>query len=149
MQGQGTIFLGGPPLVKAATGEEVTAEQLGGAEVHTRTSGVADHLATNDAHALGLARRIVANLNTRKQISLEIQPTREPAYDPAEIYGLVPADLRKPYDSRELLARIFDASEFDEFKALYGTTLVCGFGGSTAIRLALSPTTAFFSRNRR
>ena len=128
VQGQGTIFLGGPPLVKAATGEEVTAEQLGGAEVHTRTSGVADHLATNDAHALGLARRIVANLNTRKQIPFEVQPTREPAYDPAEIYGLVPADLRKPYDSRELLARILDASEFDEFKALYGTTLVCGFG---------------------
>ncbi len=128
VQGQGTIFLGGPPLVKAATGEEVTAEELGGAEVHTRTSGVADHLAANDAHALGLARRIVANLNQRKRIELELQPTREPAYDPAEIYGLIPADLRKPYDSRELLARILDASEFDEFKALYGSTLICGFG---------------------
>jgi 3-methylcrotonyl-CoA carboxylase beta subunit len=115
-------------LVKAATGEEVTAEELGGAEVHTRTSGVADHLAANDAHALGLARRMVANLNQRKRIELELQPTREPAYDPAEIYGLIPADLRKPYDSRELLARILDASEFDEFKALYGSTLICGFG---------------------
>jgi 3-methylcrotonyl-CoA carboxylase beta subunit len=128
VQGQGTIFLGGPPLVKAATGEEVTAEELGGAEVHTRVSGVADHLATNDAHALGLARQIIANLNISKQIGVDLRPTRDPAYDPAEILGLIPSDPRKPYDSRELLARILDESEFDEFKALYGTTLICGFG---------------------
>ncbi len=128
VEGQGTIFLGGPPLVKAATGEEVSAEELGGAEVHTRISGVADHLASDDAHALGLTRRIVANLNTRKALELDIQSAREPAYDPAELYGLIPADPRKPYDSRELLARILDGSEFDEFKALYGTTLICGFG---------------------
>jgi 3-methylcrotonyl-CoA carboxylase beta subunit len=128
VKGQGTIFLGGPPLVKAATGEEVTAEELGGAEVHTKTSGVADHLAADDAHALGLTRRIVANLNQLKEIRLELQPARDPAYDPAEIYGLIPADPRKPYDIREVLARILDGSELDEFKSLYGTTLVCGFG---------------------
>jgi 3-methylcrotonyl-CoA carboxylase beta subunit len=128
VKGQGTIFLGGPPLVKAATGEEVTAEDLGGAEVHTKTSGVADHLAMDDAHALGLARRIVANLNQRKEIQLDLQPPRDPAYDPAEIHGLIPADPRKPYDIREVLARILDGSELDEFKSLYGTTLVCGFG---------------------
>ncbi|HEX6103522.1 MAG TPA: carboxyl transferase domain-containing protein, partial [Alphaproteobacteria bacterium] len=128
VKGQGTIFLGGPPLVKAATGEEVSAEDLGGAEVHTRTSGVADHLAVDDAHALGLARRIVANLNRRKEIQLDLQPPRDPAYDPAEIHGLIPADPRKPYDIREVLARILDGSELDEFKSLYGTTLVCGFG---------------------
>jgi 3-methylcrotonyl-CoA carboxylase beta subunit len=114
--------------VKAATGEEVTAEDLGGAEVHTKTSGVADHLAMDDAHALGLARRIVANLNQRKEIQLDLQPPRDPAYDPAEIHGLIPADPRKPYDIREVLARILDGSELDEFKSLYGTTLVCGFG---------------------
>jgi 3-methylcrotonyl-CoA carboxylase beta subunit len=128
VKGQGTIFLGGPPLVKAATGEEVSAEDLGGAEVHTRTSGVADHLAMDDAHALGLARRIVANLNQRKEIQLELHPPCDPAYDPAEICGLVPADPRKPYDVREVLARLLDGSELDEFKSLYGTTLVCGFG---------------------
>ncbi len=128
VKGQGTIFLGGPPLVKAATGEEVTAEELGGAEVHTRTSGVADHLATDDAHALGLARRIIGNLNYHKEISLDLQSSCEPAYDPTEIHGLIPADPRKPYDVREVLARLLDASEFDEFKSLYGTTLVCGFG---------------------
>jgi 3-methylcrotonyl-CoA carboxylase beta subunit len=128
VKGQGTIFLGGPPLVKAATGEEVSAEELGGAEVHTRTSGVADHLAMDDAHALGLARRIVANLNQRKEIRLDLQTPRDPAYDPAEIHGLIPADPRKPYDIREVLARILDGSELDEFKSLYGTTLVCGFG---------------------
>ena len=128
VKGQGTIFLGGPPLVKAATGEEVSAEDLGGAEVHTRTSGVADHLAMDDAHALGLARRIVANLNQRKEIRLDLQPPRDPAYDPTEIYGLIPADPRKPYDIREVLARILDGSELDEFKSLYGATLVCGFG---------------------
>jgi 3-methylcrotonyl-CoA carboxylase beta subunit len=124
---QGTIFLGGPPLVKAATGEVVSAEELGGAEVHARTSGVADHYAESDAHALGLARRIVANLNSAKPVRLEIAPPREPAYDPAELYGIVPTDLREPYEVREVIARLVDGSEFDEFKQLYGTTLVTGF----------------------
>ncbi len=124
---QGTIFLGGPPLVKAATGEEVSAEELGGADVHSRVSGVTDHYALNDAHALGLARTAITHLNGRKQIDLDIREPREPCYDPAEIYGIVPDDTRKPYDVREIIARIVDGSEFDEFKALYGTTLVCGF----------------------
>jgi len=124
---QGTIFLGGPPLVKAATGEEVTAEDLGGADVHSRVSGVTDHLALNDAHALGLARRSVANLNGTKKVDLDIREPRPPLYTPEELYGVVPDDTRKPYDARELIARIVDGSEFDEFKALYGTTLVCGF----------------------
>ncbi len=124
---QGTIFLGGPPLVKAATGEVVSAEDLGGAEVHTRTSGVADHYAENDTHALAIARRIVANLNHRKPSGLDVATPCEPHYDPAELYGLVPRDLRKPYDVREVIARLVDASEMDEFKALYGQTLVCGF----------------------
>ncbi|MGF1594637.1 MAG: carboxyl transferase domain-containing protein [Kiloniellaceae bacterium] len=124
---QGTIFLGGPPLVKAATGEVVTAEELGGAEVHTRTSGVADHYAENDTHALAIARRIVASLNRAKPASLEVRQPRDPNYDPAELYGLIPRDLRQPYDVREVIARLVDASEFDEFKALYGQTLVCGF----------------------
>ncbi len=124
---QGTIFLGGPPLVKAATGEVVSAEELGGAEVHSRTSGVADHYAHDDAHALAIVRRIVANLNIVKQPALDLQPSRDPGYDPAEIYGIVPADPRKPYDVREVIARIVDGSEFDEFKRLYGATLVCGF----------------------
>ncbi|MCC5858265.1 MAG: methylcrotonoyl-CoA carboxylase [Ectothiorhodospiraceae bacterium] len=124
---QGTIFLGGPPLVKAATGEVVSAEDLGGADVHSRVSGVTDHFALNDAHALGLARRSVANLNGSKRVDLDIRPPRPPLYDPAEIYGVVPTDSRIPYDVREVIARIVDGSEFDEFKALYGTTLVCGF----------------------
>jgi 3-methylcrotonyl-CoA carboxylase beta subunit len=124
---QGTIFLGGPPLVKAATGEVVTAEDLGGGDVHTRLSGVADHLASNDAHALALARRAVANLNRKKPDSLEMQRPEEPLYDPEEILGVVPADLRTPYDIREVIARITDGSRFDEFKARYGTTLVTGF----------------------
>src|SRR5690625_1429558 len=124
---QGTIFLAGPPLVRAATGEVVSAEDLGGADVHSRISGVTDHYALNDAHALGLARKAVANLNTRKQIDLDLREPRPPAYDPAEIHGVVPADTRQPYDVREVIARIVDGSEFDEFKALYGTTLVCGF----------------------
>ncbi|WP_193371550.1 carboxyl transferase domain-containing protein [Pelagibius marinus] len=124
---QGTIFLGGPPLVKAATGEVVSAEDLGGAEVHTRTSGVADHYAENDTHALAIARRIVANLNYRKPAALDAAVPAEPHYDPAELYGLVPRDLRKPYDVREVIARLVDGSEMDEFKALYGQTLVCGF----------------------
>ena len=124
---QGTIFLGGPPLVKAATGEEVSAEELGGADVHTRISGVADHFAHDDDHALALARRIVGTLNQTKRPPLEIRTPAEPKYDPEEIYGLVPDDLRQPYDVREVIARIVDGSELDEFKARYGTTLVTGF----------------------
>ena len=124
---QGTIFLGGPPLVKAATGEEVTAEELGGADVHSRQSGVTDYYAANDAHALGIARRIVGNLNRVKRPYLELRPPREPLYPADELYGIVPADPRTPYDVRDVIARIVDGSEFDEFKALYGTTLICGF----------------------
>jgi len=127
VKGQGTIFLGGPPLVKAATGEVVSAEELGGAELHARTSGVADHLAQDDADALGMARRIVGNLNRPKHPALETADVREPLYDAKEIYGIVPADTRKPYDVREIIARIVDGSEFDEFKPLYGPTLVTGF----------------------
>ena len=124
---QGTIFLGGPPLVKAATGEEVTPEELGGADVHSRTSGVTDHYALNDRHALAIARRIVANLNRTKQAGVAIQPPRPPAYDPKELYGVLPKDVRIPYDVHEVIARIVDGSEFDEFKKLYGASLVCGF----------------------
>jgi 3-methylcrotonyl-CoA carboxylase beta subunit len=124
---QGTIFLAGPPLVKAATGEVVSAEDLGGGDVHTRLSGVADYLATDDAHALALARRAVANLNLIKPCQLDLAPIEAPLYDPEEILGVVPADLRTPYDIREVIARIVDGSRFDEFKARYGTTLVCGF----------------------
>ena len=127
VKGEGTIFLAGPPLVKAATGEVVTAEELGGADVHARTSGVADHYAENDTHALGLARRIVGNFNRVKQPQLALRDPVEPVYDPEELCGVVPKDLRRHYDAREIIARIVDASEFDEFKALYGTTLVCGF----------------------
>ena len=124
---QGTIFLGGPPLVKAATGEVVSAEDLGGADVHSRESGVTDHYAHDDAHALALARRIVANLNRRKRSSSTSQPPEDPLYPAAEIYGLVPPDLKRPFDVREVIARIVDGSRFDEFKALYGPTLVTGF----------------------
>jgi 3-methylcrotonyl-CoA carboxylase beta subunit len=124
---QGTIFLGGPPLVKAATGEIVTPEELGGADLHTRISGVADHLAQNDEHALAIVRRIVRNLNLRKQASLELREPAEPRYPADELYGVIPADPRKPYDVRELLARILDGSELDEFKHNYGTTIVTGF----------------------
>jgi 3-methylcrotonyl-CoA carboxylase beta subunit len=127
VKGQGTIFLGGPPLVKAATGEIVTAEDLGGADVHTRISGVADHFAENDAHALGIARRIVATLNTTKHPGVTLREPRPPQHNPEELYGIIPADRRRPYDVREIIARIVDASEFDEFKKLYGTTLVTGF----------------------
>lgn len=123
---QGTIFLGGPPLVKAATGEIVTVEDLGGADVHTRLSGVADHLAENDAHALAITRRIVANLN-RIQSAIQLNGGEEPIYDAEEIYGIVPLDTRKPYEVREIIARIVDGSRFDEFKARYGMTLVTGF----------------------
>ncbi|MEJ8475771.1 carboxyl transferase domain-containing protein [Roseibium algae] len=127
VKNQGTIFLAGPPLVKAATGEEVSAEDLGGGDVHTRLSGVADHLARDDAHALALARRSISNLNRTKQTGLAIQASEEPLYDPDEILGVVPADLKTPYDIREVIARTVDGSRFDEFKARYGTTLVCGF----------------------
>src|SRR5579859_5264111 len=127
VKGQGTIFLAGPPLVKAATGEIVTPEELGGAEVHTRVSGVADHYALNDAHALSLVRRIVANLNYRKQVDLDVREPREPLYPAEEMYGVIPADHRKPYDVRELIARMVDGSELDEFKQNYGTTLISGF----------------------
>jgi 3-methylcrotonyl-CoA carboxylase beta subunit len=124
---QGTIFLAGPPLVKAATGEIVSAEELGGADVHTRISGVADHYALNDHHALAIARRIVGNLNRTKHVALELAPSREPLYPADELYGVIPADIRKPYDVREVIARIVDGSELDEFKARYGATLVTGF----------------------
>ena len=124
---QGTIFLGGPPLVKAATGEVVSAEDLGGGDVHTRISGVADHLAENDEHALSIARRIVGGLNRPKRIDLELADPREPELDPAEIYGIVPTDSREPFEMRELIARIVDGSVLDEFKPRYGTTLITGF----------------------
>jgi 3-methylcrotonyl-CoA carboxylase beta subunit len=124
---QGTIFLGGPPLVKAATGEVVSAEELGGGDVHTRLSGVADHLAESDTHALALARQAVAGLNWRKAPEMATVPPRAPSFDANELHGVIPIDTRKPYDVREIIARIVDASEFDEFKARYGSTLVCGF----------------------
>lgn len=124
---QGTIFLGGPPLVKAATGEEVSAEDLGGADVHCRTSGVTDHYAINDEDAIAITRNIIAHLNTTQKTFLETRPVEEPAFDPAEIYGVIQKDIRKPYDVREVIARIADGSRFHEFKALYGTTVVCGF----------------------
>jgi acetyl-CoA carboxylase carboxyltransferase component len=129
VKGTGTIFLGGPPLVKAATGEEVSAEELGGADVHARVSGVADHYAVSDEHALALAREIVANLGRRKpEPPWEIESPEEPLYDPAELYDIVPEDYAKGYDVHEVIARIVDGSRFHEFKALYGETLVCGFG---------------------
>jgi len=127
VKNQGTIFLGGPPLVKAAIGEVVSAEDLGGGDVHTRLSGVADHLATNDAHALALARRILATTNYRKPAQLDPRTPREPLADPRELYGVIPTDTRKPYDVREVIARLVDGSEFDEWKARFGTTLVTGF----------------------
>ncbi|SOY46766.1 putative Methylcrotonoyl-CoA carboxylase [Cupriavidus taiwanensis] len=127
VKNQGTIFLGGPPLVKAATGEEVSAEDLGGADVHTRLSGVADYFAQNDHHALSLARNIVQHLNRRKPDQIRLHAPVEPLYPVEELYGVIPTDTRKPYDVREVIARLVDGSEFDEFKARYGTTLVCGF----------------------
>ncbi len=127
VKNQGTIFLGGPPLVRAATGERVSAEELGGADLHSRVSGVTDYYAQNDYHALGMARRIVARLNKQKSVWCEVKEPRPPAYDPEELYGVVPPDWKKPYDVREVIARIVDGSELDEFKPLYGTTLVCGF----------------------
>ena len=127
VRNQGTIFLGGPPLVKAATGEVVSAEDLGGGDVHTRISGVADYLAENDRHALGLARNIVSNLNRKKDVDVTLTEVEEPVYAAEELYGIVPTDTRKPYDVREIIARIVDGSKFDEFKARFGTTLICGF----------------------
>jgi 3-methylcrotonyl-CoA carboxylase beta subunit len=124
---QGTIFLAGPPLVKAATGEVVSAEDLGGADIHCRTSGVADHYAQNDHNALGIAQTIIGNLNRVKPVAVNIQPVVEPAYDSQEVYGVIPKDARQPFDIREVIARVVDGSNLDEFKALYGTTLVCGF----------------------
>jgi acetyl-CoA carboxylase carboxyltransferase component len=128
VRGNGTIFLGGPPLVKAATGEEVTAEELGGADVHSRKSGVTDHYALNDEHALAMVREIVANLNRRKDYPWEVTEPEEPKADPRDLYGIVPRDPRKGFDVREVIARLVDGSRFHEFKALYGDTLVCGFG---------------------
>ena len=127
VKNQGTIFLGGPPLVKAATGEVVSAEDLGGGDVHTRLSGVVDHLAQDDHHALSIARNIVGHLNRSKPASLTLRKSVEPKYDTRDIYGVIPTDTRKPYDVREVIARIVDGSEFDEFKARFGSTLVCGF----------------------
>ena len=127
VKNQGTIFLGGPPLVKAATGEVVSAEDLGGSDVHTRISGVVDHLAENDAHALAIARRIIKDLNWKKTPPVTLTEPVEPRYPAEELYGVIPTDTKKPFDVREIIARIVDDSDFDEFKARYGTTLVCGF----------------------
>lgn len=124
---QGTIFLAGPPLVKAATGEVISAEDLGGGDLHARRSGVVDHLATDDAHALAIVRDIMATLNRPKAVDVDLAPPRPPLFDPAELYGIVPQDVRAPYDVHEVIARIVDGSELHEFKPLYGTTLVCGF----------------------
>ncbi|HKV44981.1 MAG TPA: carboxyl transferase domain-containing protein [bacterium] len=127
VRGTGTIFLGGPPLVKAATGEEVSAEDLGGADVHTKRSGVADHYAEDDAHAIAILREIVATLNRVKRIPLDLAPSEDPRYDPREIYGILPQDLRRQFDAREIVARLVDGSRFQEFRARYGPTLVAGF----------------------
>ena len=124
---QGTIFLGGPPLVKAATGEVVSAEELGGADVHSRISGVTDHYASDDEHALAMAREVVSTLNRVKNPDIATREPREPLYPASDLYGIVPHDARKPFDIREVIARLVDGSEFDEFKQLYGTTLICGF----------------------
>jgi 3-methylcrotonyl-CoA carboxylase beta subunit len=137
VKGQGTIFLAGPPLVKAATGEVVSAEGLGGADVHARKSGVADHMAADDAHALALARRIVANLNTKKSVDIPLLATREPKFSADELDGIVPSDLRKQIDAREIIARLVDGSDFDEFKALYGTTLITGFAHLSGIPVGI------------
>ncbi|HEX6062040.1 MAG TPA: carboxyl transferase domain-containing protein [Candidatus Limnocylindria bacterium] len=138
VKGQGTIFLGGPPLVKAATGEDVTAEDLGGAEVHARKSGVVDHYALDDAHALSLAREIVSNLGPQElRWGDDVAAPEPPAHDPADLYAIVPADTRTPYDVHEVIARLVDGSKFTEFKALYGETLVCGFGRIMGFRVGI------------
>jgi len=138
VKGQGTIFLGGPPLVKAATGEDVTAEDLGGADVHARKSGVVDHYALDDAHALSLAREIVSNLGPQERLwGDDVAAPEAPAHDPADLYAIVPADTRTPYDVHEVIARLVDGSKFTEFKALYGETLVCGFGRIMGFRVGI------------
>jgi len=134
---QGTIFLGGPPLVKAATGEVVSAEDLGGADVHARQSGIADHYATDDTHALAIVRRIVGTLNTRKAIDIDVAAPAEPKHDIADLEAIVPTDLKQQYDIREVIARLVDGSEFDEFKRLYGTTLVTGFARLAGIPVGI------------
>ena len=139
VRGQGTIFLGGPPLVKAATGEIITAEELGGADTHGRKSGVVDHVADNDEHALVIVRSIVARLNQKKPDTVVLREAEAPRLDPADLYGIVPTDVRQPYEVREIIGRLVDGSAFDEFKQLYGTTLVCGFAhiwGQPVARLA-------------
>jgi 3-methylcrotonyl-CoA carboxylase beta subunit len=138
VKGQGTIFLGGPPLVKAATGENVTAEDLGGADVHARKSGVVDHYALDDAHAIALGREIVGNLGPQKiHWGDDVTPPEAPAHDPADLYAIVPPDPRTPYDVHEVIARLVDGSKFTEFKALYGETLVCGFGRIMGFRVGI------------
>ncbi len=137
VKGTGTIFLAGPPLVKAATGEEVSAEELGGGDVHTRISGVADHLAEDDAHALEIARSIVGTLGGGKALPADREEPEEPVYDPKEIYGVLPRGLREPYDVREVIARLVDGSRFQEFKARYGTTLVCGFARLSGLLIGI------------
>jgi 3-methylcrotonyl-CoA carboxylase beta subunit len=127
VRNQGTIFLGGPPLVKAATGEVISAEELGGADTHARKSGVVDHVADNDEHALEIVRSIVANLNSTKPLDIDVREPVPPRFQASDLYGMVPTDVRAPYDVHEIIARIVDESRFDEFKALYGPTLVCGF----------------------
>jgi len=124
---QGTIFLGGPPLVKAATGEDVNSEELGGAEVHTRKSGVADHYALNDSHAIEITKDIVSNLNRLSKSKLDISEPEEPLYDPKDLYEIIPSNPKQSYDVREVIARLVDASKFHEFKSNYGKTIVCGF----------------------
>jgi 3-methylcrotonyl-CoA carboxylase beta subunit len=137
VKGEGTIFLGGPPLVKAATGEDVTAEELGGADVHTRTSGVADHLALDDAHALSIARELVAQIDRPLLWGTDVAEPEEPAHDPTDLYSIVPPDPRTPYDVHEVIARLVDGSKFTEFKALYGETIVCGFGRIHGFRVGI------------
>ncbi|MDE3113282.1 MAG: methylcrotonoyl-CoA carboxylase, partial [Chloroflexota bacterium] len=137
VKGQGTIFIGGPPLVKAATGEEVTAEELGGADVHARVSGVADHYAVDDAHALQIVREMVAQLDRPTYWGDDVEDPDPPALDPSELYGIVPVDVRQPYDVHEVVARIVDGSRFHEFKALYATTIVCGFARIFGFRVGI------------
>jgi 3-methylcrotonyl-CoA carboxylase beta subunit len=137
VRNQGTIFLGGPPLVKAATGEVISAEDLGGGDLHARKSGVVDHLAENDEHALSIVRDIVANLNTVKEVDIDLAEPVPPKLDPEGAYGVIPDDVRTPYDVHEVIARIVDGSEFHEFKPLYGTTLVCGFARIWGIPVAI------------
>ena len=137
VRNQGTIFLAGPPLVKAATGEVITAEELGGADTHGRRSGVVDHVAENDEHALLIVREIVTRLNRVKTVDIEITTPRPPKLDPQDLYGLIPQDVRTPYEVREVIGRIVDGSEMHEFKSLYGTTLVCGFARIWGIPVAI------------